>query len=187
MARPASVTCNLVPAPEINASTNNGWCMKQDMEQAKKLLDDAGWMPGRDGVREKDGAQALDPLPDLDQLGAPGGAGADQAVVGGDSASRSSSATSTPRVFFGGDPGSPDTLQKFYADVEMYANNFDGTDPEKYSATGSAPRCRARTTQWQGGNISRCCIEEFDALHRQAGQDRRRRGRAARSRSSSTT
>ena len=36
-------------------------------------------------------------------------------------------------VFFGGDPGSPDTFQKFYADVEMYANNFDGTDPEKLS------------------------------------------------------
>ena len=28
-------------------------------------------------------------------------------------------------VFFGGDPGSPDTFQKFYADVEMYANVFD--------------------------------------------------------------
>ena len=35
-------------------------------------------------------------------------------------------------VFFGGDPGSPDTFQKFYADVEMYANTFDGTDPENY-------------------------------------------------------
>ena len=35
-------------------------------------------------------------------------------------------------VFFGGDPGSPDTLQKFYADVEMYANNFEGADAEKY-------------------------------------------------------
>jgi peptide/nickel transport system substrate-binding protein len=31
-------------------------------------------------------------------------------------------------VFFGGDPGSPDTFQKFYADVEMYANTFNGTE-----------------------------------------------------------
>jgi hypothetical protein len=38
-------------------------------------------------------------------------------------------------VFFGGDAGSPDTFQKFYADVEMYANNFDGTDPEPYLAS----------------------------------------------------
>ena len=41
-------------------------------------------------------------------------------------------------VFFGGDPGSPDTFQKFYADVEMYANVFDGTDPQSYLA---AYRC----------------------------------------------
>ena len=37
------------------ASTNNDWCQKQDIEGAKKLLDEAGWVPGGDGVREKDG------------------------------------------------------------------------------------------------------------------------------------
>jgi hypothetical protein len=35
-------------------------------------------------------------------------------------------------VFFGGDPASPDTFQKFYADIEMYTNNFAGTDPQAY-------------------------------------------------------
>ena len=35
-------------------------------------------------------------------------------------------------VFFGGDVGSPDTYQKFYADIEMYTNTFSGTDPETY-------------------------------------------------------
>ena len=29
--------------------------VKEDVERAKKLLDEAGWMPGADGVREKDG------------------------------------------------------------------------------------------------------------------------------------
>ena len=51
-------------------------------------------------------------------------------------------------VFFGADPGSPDTLQKFYADVEMYANNFDGTDPEKYLGDwvcAEFPRARHRS------------------------------------------
>ena len=37
-------------------------------------------------------------------------------------------------VFFGGDPASPDTYMKFYADIEMYTNNFSGTDPESYMA-----------------------------------------------------
>ena len=29
--------------------------VKEDLERAKKLLDEAGWLPGADGVREKDG------------------------------------------------------------------------------------------------------------------------------------
>jgi peptide/nickel transport system substrate-binding protein len=29
--------------------------VKEDLERAKKLLDEAGWKVGRDGVREKDG------------------------------------------------------------------------------------------------------------------------------------
>ena len=37
-------------------------------------------------------------------------------------------------VFFGGDPSSPDTFQKFYADIQMYTNFFDGTNPEAYLA-----------------------------------------------------
>ena len=49
------VTCNLVPAPEVNASPNNDWCKKQDIDAANKLLDDAGWVKGSDGVRAKDG------------------------------------------------------------------------------------------------------------------------------------
>jgi len=47
----------------------------------------------------------------------------------------------------------PDTFQKFYADVEMYAVNLDGTDPEKLprrarvrqGARGRRPSGRAPT------------------------------------------
>ena len=67
-------------------------------------------------------------------------------------------------VFFGGDPGSPDTFQKFYADVEMYANNFDGTDPQSYL---DAYRCGNEPNPangWQGENINRFCDPAYDAL-----------------------
>ena len=47
-------TCNVIPGPEGWASDNEG-CIAQDMEGAKKLLDDAGWKVGADGIREKDG------------------------------------------------------------------------------------------------------------------------------------
>ena len=43
-------------------------------------------------------------------------------------------------VFFGGDPSSPDTFQKFYADIEMYTNNFAGVDPEAFAPSVSATR-----------------------------------------------
>ncbi|MEY4305802.1 MAG: hypothetical protein RIT52_1977, partial [Pseudomonadota bacterium] len=48
-------TCNLVPAPEMFADATNTGCLTQDIEGAKKLLDEAGWVVGGDGVREKDG------------------------------------------------------------------------------------------------------------------------------------
>jgi peptide/nickel transport system substrate-binding protein len=48
-------TCNLVPAPEMFASDNTG-CIAQDMEGAKALLEQSGWVDGDgDGIREKDG------------------------------------------------------------------------------------------------------------------------------------
>jgi peptide/nickel transport system substrate-binding protein len=67
-------------------------------------------------------------------------------------------------VFFGGDPASPDTFQKFYADVEMYANNFDGTDPEPYVAQYTCEKAPRPESQWQGENINRFCDPAYDAL-----------------------
>ena len=155
-------TCNLVPAPEINASPNNEWCKKQDIEAAKKLLDDTGWKVGSDGVREKDGKK----LSILYQSSTNSVRQAAQALIkqwweeiGVAVELRNIDGS----VFFGADPGSPDTLQKFYADIEMYANEFDGTDPEKYLGEWTCGEFPRPETQWQGGNTSRWCNEEFDA------------------------
>jgi peptide/nickel transport system substrate-binding protein len=164
-----AVTCNLVPAPEINASPNNEWCKAQDIEGAKALLDEAGWLPGGDGIREKDGRR----MSILYQTSTNSVRQAAQALIkqwwneiGIEVELRNIDAA----VFFGADPGSPDTLQKFYADVEMYANNFDGTDPEKYLGDWVCSEAPRPETQWQGGNTSRFCSEEFDALHGEMGE-----------------
>ena len=156
-------TCNLVPAPEINASKNNdSWCMTQDIEGAKKLLDDAGWKPGPDGVRVKDGKK----LSILYQTSTNSVRQAAQALIkqwwnelGVEVELRNIDGS----VFFGADPGSPDTLQKFYADVEMYANEFDGTDPEKYLNEWVCTQAPSPANQWQGANMSRWCNKDFDA------------------------
>ena len=90
-------------------------------------------------------------------------------------------------VFFGGDPGSPDTFQKFYADVEMYANEFDGTDPERYLGEWLCSEWPRPETQWQG-------MQHLALLRAGLRRAPRRRSarppgprRAARSSSSSTT
>ena len=158
-----TVTCNLVPAPEYNASTNNDWCKAQDLDEANRLLDEAGWLPGGDGVREKDGVR----MSMLFQTSTNSVRQASQALikqwwdqVGVETELRNVDAG----VFFGGDPGSPDTFQKFYADVQMYANNFDGTDPQRYLGDWVCAEIPSPETQWQGGNISRWCTDEYAAL-----------------------
>ncbi len=160
------VTCNWVPAPAAFNSTSMT-CDTQDIEGAKKLLDDAGIVDtDGDGVREKDGV----PLKIVYQTSTNAVRQDFQALIkewwsqiGVETELRNINAS----VFFGGDPGSPDTFQKFYADVEMYANTFNGTDPQSYLGNGLCDKAPRPDTQWQGENISRFCNEEFDKLHSQ--------------------
>jgi peptide/nickel transport system substrate-binding protein len=156
------VTCDLVPVPANYASANTD-CFTQDIAGANALLDEAGWVKGGDGIRAKDGVK----LSILYQTSTNAVRQDFQALIkqwwseiGVETELRNLSAS----VFFGGDPGSPDTFQKFYADVEMYANTFNGTDPQQYLA---AYRCGGEPkpdSQWQGENINRFCDPAYDAL-----------------------
>lgn len=156
-------TCNLVPAPDMFASDNTE-CIAQDMEGAKALLEEAGWTDSNgDGIRDKDGAK----LRMLYQTSTNPVRQDFQAVIkdwwtelGVEVELKNIDAS----VFFGGDPGSPDTFQKFYADVEMYANNFDGTDPEPYLGQYLCDKIPGPENQWQGENINRFCDPAYDAL-----------------------
>ena len=161
-------TCNLVPAPAIYASDNTD-CLTQDIEGAKALLEEAGWTVGGDGVRTKDGMR----LSILYQTSTNAVRQDFQALIkqwwseiGVETELKNISAS----VYFGGDPNSPDTFQKFYADVEMYANNFDGTDPEAYLAAYTCDKAPRPETQWQGENINRFCDPAYDALVAELGR-----------------
>ncbi|QGG91702.1 peptide ABC transporter substrate-binding protein [Agrobacterium sp. MA01] len=162
-------TCNILPAPDIYVSTAVDWCLKQDIEGANKLLEDAGWKMGSDGIREKDGVK----LSFLYQTSTNSVRQGTQALVkdmwsqiGVSVELRNISAS----VFFGGDPASPDTFQKFMADIQMYTNNFDGTDPEKYMAGWMCDKIPNPANGWQGENIVRYCNPEYDALVKELGQ-----------------
>ena len=175
------VTCNWVPAPDIYNSTSMS-CDTQDIAAANKMLDDAGYMDtDGDGIREANGK----PMKLLYQTSTNAVRQDFQALIkqwwaeiGIDTELRNLSAS----VFFGGDPGSPDTFQKFYADVQMYANTFNGTDPQAYLGNGLCDKAPGPSTQWQGENISRFCDAEYDALYAELTQtaDINRRGEIGR-------
>lgn len=157
-------TCNVIPGPEGWASDNEG-CIAQDMEGAKALLDEAGWTDSNgDGIRDKDGKKlrilyqtTVNPIrQDFQALikdwWTELGVEVELKAI-------------DPGVFFGGDPGSPDTFQKFYADVEMYANNSESPDPESYLGQYQCKNAPTPETQWQGENINRFCNPDYDALY----------------------
>lgn len=155
-------TCNIVPAPAAFVSDNTG-CLTQDIEGAKALLEEAGWKVGADGVREKDGVRlhllyqtTVNPIrQDF------------QALIKdwwSEIGVETELKAIDPGVFFGGDAGSPDTFQKFYADVEMYANNYDGTDPETYLAQYQCSKIPGPDNQWQGENMNRYCDPAYEAV-----------------------
>lgn len=156
-------TCNLVPAPAMFASDNTD-CIAQDVEGAKALLDEAGWVDSDgDGIRDKDGMK----LSVLYQTSTNAVRQDFQSIIKqwwNDIGVEVALKNIDGSVYFGGDAGSPDTFQKFYADVEMYANNFDGTDPEPYLAQYTCEKAPKPENQWQGENINRFCDPAYDAL-----------------------
>ncbi len=159
-----ALTCNILPAPEIYASDANEACKTQDIAGANALLDAAGWIDSDgDGVRDKDGVA----LRILFQTSTNAVRQTFQAAIkswwseiGVETELRNIDGN----VFFGSDPNSPDTFQKFYADVQMYAQMFDGTDPEAYMASWACDRIPTPENQWQGTNMPRYCSEAYDAL-----------------------
>jgi len=158
-----TATCNVLAAPAIYASTANDECLIQNVAEANRLLDEAGWVRGTDGIRAKDGVR----LSILYQTSTNSVRQGTQALIkqmweaiGVETELRNIDAA----VFFGGDPASPDTYGKFYADVEMYTNDFPGTDPEGYMGIWTCDQISGPANQWIGNNDSRWCSAEYEAL-----------------------
>ncbi len=154
-------TCNIIPGPDAWASDNTG-CIAQDMPGAMALLDEAGWVVGADGIREKDGKK----LAILYQTTVNPIRQDFQALIKDwwtELGVQVELKAIDPGVFFGGDAGSPDTFQKFYADVEMYANNSDNPDPETYLGQYQCKNAPSPDNQWQGENMNRFCDPAYDA------------------------
>ena len=157
-------TCNILVVPPALNSPNTK--CDRDLEAAKKLLDEAGWKVSADGIREKDGKKlilsfqtSINPL----RQGV-------QAIVKANLAEAGITVnlkTVDGGVFFSGDQGNPDTLNKFYADLQMYTNGPNDPDPQNYFESWQCKNANSAKNQWNGNNDGRYCSKEYDATFAQ--------------------
>jgi peptide/nickel transport system substrate-binding protein len=171
--RAGRTTANMLNGPEEFVSKNTSW--EFNVEKAAKLLDDAGWKPGADGIREKDGKK----LKLTYQTSINGPRQKTQAIVkqacqkaGIDVELKSVVAS----VFFSSDVANPDTYAKFYADIEMFQIPLSQPDP--VHAPLSLALCGHQGEQVAGPELPALCQQGL----RRGNRCRRERDRPAQAR-----
>ncbi len=155
--------CNVVNGPPVNVSETYLGC-SQDLEGAKAILDGAGIVDSDgDGIREANGV----PLRVQYQTSTNAVRQNTQALikqwwseVGIETELRNIDAA----VFFGGDPASPDTYQKFFSDVQMFTSGTNGPDAESFMVRWICGNDPNPDNGWLGRNVPRHCDEEYDRL-----------------------
>lgn len=164
--RAATATPNWLNHPA--AFDSHGVPMTFSVEQANAVLEAAGWKRGADGVREKGGRklsfvfqtstnsvrQKVQQI--IKQACAKAGIALELKAI-------------ASAVFFSSDPGNPDTLGRFQADLEMYALTRAGPDPERFMQSFASWEICRKANGWQTFNPSRWSDPEYDALLRGAG------------------
>ena len=156
--------CNLVNGPPVNVSETYLGC-QQDIDGANAILDEAGLMDtDGDGIREANGV----PLVVQYQTSTNAVRQNTQALIkqwwseiGIDTELRNIDAA----VFFGGDPASPDTYQKFYSDVQMFTSGTSGPDAETFMVRWICGNDPNPGNGWLGRNVPRHCDPAYDALY----------------------
>ena len=149
--RAGRVTANFLNKPEKFVSKNTTW--EFNVDKAAKLLDEAGWKPGADGIREKDGKK----LKFLYQTSINGPRQKTQAIVkqacqkAGIEVELKSVVAS---VFFSSDVANPDTYAKFYADIQMFQITMTQPDPAQHMRHYHSRDVATKENKWQG-RISR--------------------------------
>ena len=160
--KPAS---NVVNGPARYTSLNTHYAF--DIAAANKLLDDAGWAKGSDGIRAKNGYR----MHFLFQTSINGPRQKTQAIIkqAASKAGIEIELKSVPAsVFFAGDPGNTDTDSHFYADMEEYANQATTPDAADWMTQYVSTQASQKSNKWSGQNNSRYHSAEFDDLFNKA-------------------
>jgi peptide/nickel transport system substrate-binding protein len=160
-------TANFVNAPDKFVSRNTHY--EFNIEKAVKLLDDAGWNPGADGVREKNGVK----LHAVYQTSINAPRQKTQEIV--KQACQKAGIlieikSVTASVFFSSDVANLDTYAHFATDLQMYTNNT-GPDPGVFMRQFLTSEVASKANKFQGRNITRWQSPEYDKLYEQADKE----------------
>ena len=164
--RAGVTTGNFLNNPERFTSKNTTW--EFNIDKANRLLEEAGWKRGADGVRAKDGKKLK--LVFQTSINAP--RQKTQAIIkqacqkaGIDLELKSVTAS----VYFSSDVANPDTTRKFYADIQMYTVGTPSSpDPERFMQQFVSWEIASKDNKWQGNNPTRWHNEEYDKAFRAA-------------------
>ena len=162
--RGGEVGVDLLDEPPQFRSKNN--TAEYSIDKANALLEEAGWKKGATGFRAKGDIQMTllfqssvnDVRQKTQQIVKDGWekVGAKAELKSIDSA-----------VFFSSDAGNPDTLNKLYADAELYASTYS-IDPQSYMRNYHSKYVNQKANSWSLSNASRYQNPEYDKLFDQA-------------------
>ena len=159
-------TPNFLVAPEQYVSSNTSY--EYNLDQAKKLLDEAGWKDTNgNGIRDKNDTEmqlifqtSVNPLRQKTQAVVKQGL---QSIgVGVELKSIDAS------VYFSSDASNNDTVERFYADLQMYTTGNTSPDPGAYMKFHTCEQIPQKANNWSGDNNARYCNPEYDRLFQQS-------------------
>jgi peptide/nickel transport system substrate-binding protein len=163
--RTGTATPNILNNPARFRSPNRK--AEFDVDKANALLDGAGYKRGRDGLREKDGRKlkflfqsSTNPLRQkvqsiYKQACAKAGIELELKAV-------------QASVFFGSDIANPDTVAKFWADLQLFAFTMGEPDPRRFMDQYVSWEVASKANQWQGRNYLRWRNDDYDAAYKAA-------------------
>jgi peptide/nickel transport system substrate-binding protein len=161
-------SANFLIAPEKFASKNTRY--EFNIDKAIKLLDDAGWKPGADGVREKNGVK----LHALYQTSINAPRQKTQEIVKQACQKAGISVeikSVTASVFFSSDVANLDTYPHFACDLQMYTTTMQQPDPVSFMRQFLSVEVASKANKFQGRNITRWQSADYDKLFEQADKE----------------
>ena len=127
----------------------------------------AGWKPGADGVRARDGIRLR--LVFQTSINAPRQKNQQIVKQACEKAGIEIEIKAVPaQVFFSSDVGNPDTASKFYSDIQMLTTTMNQPDPREFMRRFLSAEAAAKDNKWQGRNATRWKNAEFDALYEES-------------------